>query len=363
VTISPSSAEQRDLLAERILYGCIAYMDIMAVYLGDRLGYYTALADGEFITASELAARTGTNPRYTREWLEHQAVGGFLDTDNATNPDTRRFSLPEGHREVLCEPDSASFMAPFAQQMLGMSRPIDALLDAYRTGGGVPYPAYGEDTRAGIERGNRPMFINFLASEWIPAMPDIEQRLRENPPARIADFGCGSGWSSIALSQGFPNARVDGLDIDTDSIRVAHENARNLGLGDRLTFVESDAGDASLAGAYDFACAFECIHDMADPVSALRTMHHLVGPGGTVLIGDERVADRFQAPGDEMERLMYGFSVVHCLPVGTTESPSAATGTVMRAETLEHYAKSAGFTRVDVLPIENDFWRFYRLTA
>jgi predicted nucleotidyltransferase len=92
-------------------------------------------------------------------------------------------------------------------------------------------------------------------------------------------------------------------------------------------------------------------------------MHNLVGDGGTVLIGDERVADSFNAPGDDLERLMYGFSIIHCLPVGTVEQPSAATGTVMRPSTLEQYAHEAGFVRFEVLPIENDLWRFYRLGA
>jgi 2-polyprenyl-3-methyl-5-hydroxy-6-metoxy-1,4-benzoquinol methylase len=355
--------QQRDQLVERIFGDCIAFMEIVAVYLGDRLGYYRALGDGEFVTAGELAKRTGTDPRYTREWLEQQAVSSVLDVDDTGEAETRRFRLPEGHREALCEETSLAFITPFAQTMLGVVRPIDALAEAFRTGKGVPYPDYGEDIRAGIERGNRPMFLNLLTSEWIPAMPDIDERLRSETPARIADFGCGSGWSSIALAQGYPNAFVDGLDIDEESIAQARKNAEGLGLDDRLTFLLQDAGDASLSGKYDFACAFECIHDMSDPVAALRSMRNLVGPGGTVLIGDERVADTFTAPGDEIERLMYGFSVTHCLAVGMVDKPSAATGTVMRASTLEEYAREAGFQLTEVLPIENALWRFYRLTA
>jgi 2-polyprenyl-3-methyl-5-hydroxy-6-metoxy-1,4-benzoquinol methylase len=355
--------QQRDQFVERVFGASIAFMDIVALYLGDKLGYYRAMSDGEFLTASEVAQRAGTDPRYTREWLEHQAVGGVLDVDETGEPETRRFRLPDGHRAALCDEDSLAFVAPFGQQMIGLVRPIDALLEAFRTGEGVPYPEYGEDIRVGIERGNRPQFINCLTSEWISAMPDIDQRLRSDTPARIADFGCGSGWSSIALAQGYPKALVDGLDIDKDSIVEARKNADGLGLDGRLTFSLQDAGDISLAGKYDFVCAFECVHDMSDPVSALRSMRTLVGPGGTVLIGDERVADTFSAPGDDVERLMYGFSVAHCLPVGLVDKPSAATGTVMRASTLEQYAKEAGFDQVETLPIENDLWRFYRLTA
>jgi len=134
-------------------------------------------------------------------------------------------------------------------------------------------------------------------------------------------------------------------------------------VADRVTFQVRDAGDPDLAGTYDLALAFECIHDMSDPVSVLGAMRRLVGPGGTVLIVDERVPDAFAPHGDAVERMMYGFSVLHCLPVGMVEQPSAETGTVMRRATFRRYAEEAGFSRVDELPIANDFFRFYRLTA
>ena len=358
------AAERAEALANSLLSASVATMEVFAVYLGDRLGYYDALARDGAATSTELAARTGTNERYTREWLEQQAMAGVLDVDDTGDPFTRRFSLPPGHDEVLTDRDSLSYMSPVLRLTVGTTLPLQALLDAYRTGGGVPYPDYGADTREGIADMNRVMFINQLASEWIPALPDIQARLQDaKRPARVADFGCGTGWSSIAIAQGFPNARVDGLDVDDASIEKARANAAALGLGDRVTFQVRDAGDPALAGKYDLACAFECIHDMHNPVEALRAMRSLVGEGGTVLIADERVADQFEANGDEIERLMYGFSVLHCLPVGMADTPSAATGTVMRTDTLRAYAAEAGYRSVEVLPIENIFWRFYRLTA
>jgi 2-polyprenyl-3-methyl-5-hydroxy-6-metoxy-1,4-benzoquinol methylase len=207
----------------------------------------------------------------------------------------------------------------------------------------------------------RPLFHNLLGREWLPAMPDIDARLRAG--AAVADIGCGAGWSSIAMARAYPNARVDGFDLDDASIELARRNACEAGVGDRVTFQTRDAGDPTLAGRYDLVCAFECIHDMANPVAALRAMRHLAGEGGTVLIGDEKVADVFTAPGDEIERFMYGFSVLHCLPVGRAERPSAATGTVMRQDILRRYAADAGFRAVETLPITHDWWRFYRLTA
>ncbi len=151
--------------------------------------------------------------------------------------------------------------------------------------------------------------------------------------------------------------------MDEASIAKARENAASLGLEDRVTFHLRDASGPDLAGSYDFATAFECIRDMADPVGALASMRGLVDTGGTVLIADERVADRFGAIGDDIERIMCGWSVIHCLPVGMADALSAGTGTVMRTDTLRDYATSAGFRQLDVLPIDNMFWRFYRLTA
>jgi len=181
--------------------------------------------------------------------------------------------------------------------------------------------------------------------------------------ARVADIGMGLGWSSIAIAQAYPKVRVDGFDLDEASVRAARANAEASGVADRVAFHVRDAGEADLASRYDFALAVECIHDMPNPVAVLRAMRRLVGEGGPVLIVDEKVADRFTAPGDDVERYMYGFSILHCLPVAMTEQPSAATGTVIREATMRRYAEEAGFQAVEVLPIEHDFFRFYHLTG
>jgi SAM-dependent methyltransferase len=359
-----ATAFRRDSLVESIFGASIATMEVFAIHIGDRLGFYRSLANDGDATAAELARRTGTNERYTREWLEQQAVAGVLDVVDTSDAATRRFRLPPGHDEVLNHRDSLSYMTPLVRLAVGVVSVMPQVFQAYRSGGGVPYADYGADTREGIADMNRVMFINQLASEWFPEMPDIHQRLLDTSrSARVADIGCGTGWSSIAMAQGYPNAVVDGFDVDEASIRTAKHNAANAGVADRVSFQVRDAGDPELADAYDFACAFECIHDMANPVATLAAMRRLVGDGGTVLIADERVADVFGAPGDELERLMYGFSVLHCLPVGMVDEPSAATGTVMRTDTFRDYASQAGFEAVDILPIDNMFWRFYRLTA
>jgi len=360
-----SPEQRRDALVERIFGSSIGFMEILSIYVGDRLGFYRALADNAAgATASELADATGTHERYTREWLEQQAVAGILEVESVdTDPEERRYLLPESHDEVLLERDSLYFVAPFAQQMVSITRPLPAVLEAFRTGGGVPYPHYGEDMREGIAYGNRPMFVNLMGTEWLPAIPDIHERLQADPPARVADIGCGTGWSSISIARAYPKVRVDGFDLDEGSISEAKANAEAEDLTDRVTFQVRDAADPELSGRYDLAIAIECIHDMGRPVEALRAMRSMVSNDGAVLVVDERVGEDFVAPSDEIERLMYGYSILHCLPVGMAEQPSAGTGTVMRPATLRRYATEAGFSGVEILPIENDLWRFYRLVS
>ncbi|HWM07840.1 MAG TPA: class I SAM-dependent methyltransferase, partial [Solirubrobacteraceae bacterium] len=226
----------------------------------------------------------------------------------------------------------------------------------------IPYFDYGDDTREGIAELNRTMFVNELGTSWLPAIPDVHARLRASPPARVADLGCGTGWSSIALARAYPEAAVDGVDVDAASIETARGHAAAEGLQDRVRFLQHDASAPKLDGAYDLVTIFEALHDMGRPVEALAAARRSLADGGTVIVADERVAERFTAPGDDLERLMYGFSVVHCLAVARADhEDSAATGTAMRPDTLRAYARDAGFRRVEVLAIDNDFWRFYRL--
>ncbi|HEV2072168.1 MAG TPA: class I SAM-dependent methyltransferase [Thermomicrobiales bacterium] len=361
---SDSVIASPDALVERLFAATLGAMDLFSVYLGGRLGYYRALADRGPATSSELAQRTGTAERYAREWLEQQAATGILTCENSDGDATeRRFRLPDGYEAVLVDPDSLTAMAPMAQIFAGCVKPLPQLLEAFRTGGGVPYADYGVDLHEGQAGTTQPQFRHLLGQEWLPAMPDLHIRLQADPPARVADIGMGLGWSSIAIAQAYPKVRVDGFDLDEASVMAARVNAEAAGVADRVTFHARDAGAPDLVGRYDFALAVECIHDMSDPVSVLESMRRLVGETGAVLVADEKVADRFTAPGDEVERFMYGFSILHCLPVGMTDQPSAATGTVMRASTFRRYAREAGFNAVDELPIEHDFFRFYRLSS
>ena len=195
----------------------------------------------------------------------------------------------------------------------------------------------------------------------LPAIPEVHARLQADPPARIADVACGEGFSTIAIARAYSKARVDGIDSDEASIAAAERHLTGSGVEDRVTFHARDAAEME-GERYDLVYIHEALHDMSYPVEVLRTCRELLAEGGSVVIGDERVADAFAGPGDDLERFYYGFSVLHCLPVGMVGDGAAGTGTVMRAGTVRRYADEAGFGGFEILPIENDFYRFYRLS-
>jgi 2-polyprenyl-3-methyl-5-hydroxy-6-metoxy-1,4-benzoquinol methylase len=165
----------------------------------------------------------------------------------------------------------------------------------------------------------------------------------------------------MAIARAYPKAFVDGIDEDQASIEAARSHLVESGVEERVTYHLRDAADPELTGRYDLVYIHEALHDMSYPVRVLAACRRLLVDGGCVVIGDERVAERFTAPGSELERFYYGFSVLHCLPVGMIGEGAAGTGTVMRADTVRRYAEEAGFRTFEILPIDNEFYRFYRL--
>lgn len=362
--IEPTSAAQRrDTLVGQLLADAIGALDLLCVYIGDRLGLYRALADRPAVTSAKLAALADVHERYAREWLEQQTVSGIIEAENPEAPDDeRRYRLPAGHDEALLDESSLDFIASLAQGVASCTGPLEEILEAFRTGGGVPYARYGVDASESQARGTRALYENLLTSKWLPAVPRLHVRLQGDPPARIADVACGHGHSTLALARGYPKALVDGIDLDARSIDAAGELLAASGLGDRVTFHHRDAGDPELSGRYDLVTLFEALHDMSRPVDVLRTLRGMLGPGGCVFVADERTGDRFSTEPGDAERLQYGFSVLHCLPVGLVGENPAGTGTVMRPSTVRRYAEDAGFAGFEILPIDDRFWRFYLLT-
>lgn len=345
-------------LAERIYRNAAGTLELYAIYLGEQLGLYRAMASGDWITPAELAQRAGTAERYMREWLEHHAVSELLEVqDPAAEP--RRYRLPKAHAPVFVDRDDLNYSASSSVELARIARQLPNLVRAYRDGTAPPPLPWEPEGRA---EPNRPEFVNLLGTQWLPTMTDVDARLRAQPPARVCDIACGTGWSSIATALAYPNAVVHGLDLDEAVIAAATRNAEQAGVADRVSFTAANA--ATLAGhePYDLVMIIEALHDMSQPVDALKAARALLADGGAMLVVDVAVAPEFTVPGALRDRYEYGWSLVGCLPGAMGDPDSAATGTVMRPATLSRYATAAGFAEVTILPIDSDCWRFYRLT-
>ncbi|SDY10386.1 Methyltransferase domain-containing protein [Modestobacter sp. DSM 44400] len=349
-------------LPDRLLAALLGAQEVAAVALGARLGWYGCLAEAGPATAAELAGRSGTDARYAREWLEHQAVSGYLAVDDVSAaPDDRRYHLPAAHRGVLVDELDPAHMTPLATLTATLVGAVPELTEVYRGRRTLSWADLGDDVREAQAAANRPLFLGALVDELLPAVPGLDAALTAG--GRVADVGCGYGWSSIGIARRWPAARVDGFDVDGPSVERARAHAADAGVAQRVTVSTDDVRRLGRDGEYDLVTAFECVHDLADPVAVLAAMRRLSRPGGVVLVLDEAVAEEFTVPGSDIDRLMYGYSVLCCLPDGRSSEPSAATGTVLRPATLRAYARQAGFADVEVVPVDAGFFRLYRLVT
>jgi 2-polyprenyl-3-methyl-5-hydroxy-6-metoxy-1,4-benzoquinol methylase len=352
--------ERRDTLAGRLDDQLLGALELFSAYLGLRLGLYRALADGRPRTAPVLAGELGLAGRYVREWLEQQAVAGILEVDEAAaSPDERRFRLPVEHVAPLLDPTDPSYRAGSIRGAAGVALDLPALLDVFRTGGGLAWHEveYADEESRDANRGT---FERGLAG-WLAAAPGVHERLSDPTRAAVvADVGCGAGWSSLAIAAAYPSARVHGVDTNAGAIALARAHAEAAGAGERVTFAVADAAHLD-GGPYDLVCFFECLHDMPRPIDALRRARERLAEGGSVLVGDEKALETFTAPADELERALYAWSVTSCLPYGMSGDDPAGTGTVLRPDVLRRYAAEAGFGSVEVLEVEHPEWRFYAL--
>jgi 2-polyprenyl-3-methyl-5-hydroxy-6-metoxy-1,4-benzoquinol methylase len=352
-----------EALTGRLFGEGVGAFHLLCVHIGSKLGLYRALGDGEPLTAAELADRLGLDRWYVREWLQAEATAGLVTVDG--DVDSGRFALAPGAHEALVDETNPFYVGGLGTALAAAGATVSRVVEAFRTGEGVPYADYGPDAVEAQAALNRPAFANALVAEWLASVPDVQARLADAVrPARIADFGCGAGWASIELARAFPLIRVDGIDSDVESIRQARLNAAEHGVAERVDFEVGDiSADRPGSPGYDLVVFFEVLHDLSYPVEALVSARKSLAPGGTVIIMDERVAEAMPPAGDLVETFFATASVLWCLPQGRVEHDSQAVGTIMRPDTLRGLAAKAGYQSVEILPIEHPFWRFYRLSV
>lgn len=307
--------------------------------IGDRLGLFSALAEGDG-TAAQIAARAHVDERYVREWANGLVTAGYLTLDAASG----RYALPPAHAPVLADEGGPAFFGGLhgmVREMLGV---VDQVEDAFRTGGGVPLSGYGEDFWTATERTTRPSFEHQLLAEWIPAVEGLAEQLRGG--ARVADVGTGTGVAPIKIAQAYPEVRVHGIDIHEPNIEQARRAAAAAGLQDRVTF---DAGDAvaKIPGTYDVMTIFLVLHDSADPLALLRNARAALADDGTLLIQEINCHADVHEDAGPIGTIVYGLSLLHCM-TQSLAAGGAGLGTAGLPESsLRALCLEAGFGSVE----------------
>jgi ubiquinone/menaquinone biosynthesis C-methylase UbiE len=307
------------------------------VVIGHSLGLYKALAP-EPASAEELAARTGTSPRYITEWLRGQAAGGYIEYDAATDT----YSMTQEQAFALTNPDGGVYAPGAFVMALGTLKAVPRITEAFRTGGGMGWDEHDEDVFIGCELFFRPGYIANLISSWIPALDGVQDKLRAG--SSVADIGCGLGASTILLGQEYPNSQFHGSDYHDRSIELARKRASDAGVADRVTFEVATASSFSGSG-YDLAATFDCLHDMGNPLAAARHVLQVLKPDGTWMIVEPYAADEVAGNLNPVGRIYYNASTLTCISNALSQPGGYSLGTQAGEAAIRQVVTDAGFTR------------------
>jgi 2-polyprenyl-3-methyl-5-hydroxy-6-metoxy-1,4-benzoquinol methylase len=316
-----------------------AAFSVPLVLIGDKLGLYKAMADGEPVTPAELAERTGTRERYIREWLCQQAASGYVEYEAGDET----FRLPPEQALALAHDDSPAFIPGAFQLATAMVKDEPHIADRFRSGEGFGWHEHSHDLFEGTERFFRPGYVAHLTTEWIPALDGVEARLQAG--ARVADVGCGHGASTILMAQEYPASTFVGSDYHEASIDAARRAVERAGVADRVTFEVSTAKDLA-GGPYDLVCVFDCLHDMGDPVGAARHVREQLSEDGTWLIVEPFAADTVEDNLTPVGRIFYAGSTMLCTPASLSQEVGLALGAQAGEARLAAVLAEGGFSHV-----------------
>jgi 2-polyprenyl-3-methyl-5-hydroxy-6-metoxy-1,4-benzoquinol methylase len=310
-----------------------------AIWLGDELGLYRALAQDGPRSAEEVASEAGCNPRLVREWLDGQAAAGLVQYD----PEADRYSLSAEGAMALADESSPVFTARAMNALGSMFMDVEKVKAAFTGDGSLAWGDHHPCLFKGTEWFFRAGYRAYLPGEWIPALDGVEDKLAAG--ARVADIGCGHGASVVAMAEAYPNSRFWGFDYHGPSIETAGERAREAGAGDRTTF--EVAGAKEYPGTYDLICFFDCLHDMGDPVGIAAYAREHLDPDGTVLLVEPFALDgRTQNVQDNpMAALLYTASTAICTPNSLSQEVGLGLGAQAGEARLRAVFEEAGFTR------------------
>ena len=315
-----------------------AALSAALVVIGDRLGLYRAMADGEQVSPEELARRTGTDARYVREWLSNQAAGGYVSYDLGHGT----FSLLPEQAFALAQENSPAFVPGAFQLATALIKDEPKITEVFRTGAGVGWHEHNHDLFAGTERFFRPGYLANLVSSWIPALEGVPAKLEAG--ALVADIGCGHGASTILMAEAYPRSEFIGYDYHQASIEHARHVAEQAGLAGRVSFEVAPAKEYQGDG-YDLVCMFDCLHDMGDPVGAAAHVLGALAPDGTWLIVEPYACDRLEDNLNPVGRIYYAASTLVCTPASRDQEVGLALGAQAGEARLREVVTAGGFTR------------------
>jgi len=351
-TVATLDLERVQAFAQKVSGDQGLAANAVLAYLGDRLGIWRALAALPAATSTELAARTGLAERYLREWLAAQAAAGYLDYAPATGT----FTLPPEYAAVLADDDSPAALAGVFEFIAAAWAASDRLAHAFATGDGIAWHDQDPRLTTAVERNFRPFYTGYLLAEWLPALDGVTDRLRAG--ARVLDVGCGLGTATLLMAEAFPASVFTGVDADLESVRRARAAAARAGVADRVTFRRADAtdpetdadtdSDDGTGHEWDLVCYFDALHDLGDPVGALRRARSTLAPGGVVLAVEPYAGDALEDNLNPVGLTWYASSTLVCVPSSLAQPGGAALGAQAGPERLLATFRSAGFGRVRI---------------
>ena len=306
--------------------------------IGDKLGLYKGLAAGGPQTAAELAKRTKTSELYVREWLCCQAAGGYISYDSSQD----KFYLSEEQAFALADDNSPAFLPGAFQVAFGAIQAKDQLEERFKTGKGMGWHEHHANVFVGTERFFRPGYAANLISAWIPALHEVDAKLRAG--ARVADVGCGLGASTILMAKHYPKSEFAAFDYHDKSIETAKQRAKDAGVADRIIF-EVAMAKTYPGRDYDFVTFFDCLHDMGDPAGASAHVHDSLKKDGTWMIVEPFAGDKIEENLNPIGRAFYGASTLLCTPASLSQEVGLALGAQAGEQRIRDVVTSSGFTR------------------
>jgi SAM-dependent methyltransferase len=305
-----------------------------SVLLGEELGLYRAMAQGEPVTPGELARRTGCNARLVQEWLSAQAASGYVEHADGS------FRLSPEQALALADEDSPVYVAGGASVVASFFLDKDKVVAAMRGDGKLAWSDHHQCLFSGTERFFRPGYRGNLVAAWLPALEGMIAKLERG--AKVADVGCGHGASTVLMAQAFPKSRFFGFDYHAASIRTAAARATEGGVAERAEFAQATAKNYP-GTDYDLVCFFDCLHDMGDPVGAARHAYQALAPGGSVLMVEPFAHDHLDQNLNPIGRMFYAASTFACTPNSLSQEVGLGLGAQAGEARLRAVFTEAGF--------------------